>query len=33
MPFMPVNYYFLWQSVIVALIVGIAILLSGQEDI
>jgi len=25
MPFMPVNYYFLWQSVIVALIVGIAI--------
>ena len=26
MPFMPVNYYFLWQSVIVALIVGIAIL-------
>jgi len=26
MPFMPVDYYFLWQSVIVALIVGIAIL-------
>jgi putative ABC transport system permease protein len=26
MPFMPVNYYFLWQSVIVAIIVGIAIL-------
>ena len=26
MPFMPVNYYFLWQSVIVALIVGIAML-------
>jgi ABC-type lipoprotein release transport system permease subunit len=26
MPFMPVNYYFLWQSVIVALIVCIAIL-------
>ena len=25
MPFMPVNYYFLWQSVIVAIIVGIAI--------
>ena len=25
MPFMSVNYYFLWQSVIVALIVGIAI--------
>jgi ABC-type lipoprotein release transport system permease subunit len=26
MPFMPVDYYFLWQSVIVALIVGIAII-------
>ncbi len=26
MPFMPVNYYFLWQSVIVALIVCIAII-------
>jgi ABC-type lipoprotein release transport system permease subunit len=26
MPFMPVDYYFLWQSVIVALIVGLAIL-------
>jgi ABC-type lipoprotein release transport system permease subunit len=26
MPFMPVSYYFLWQSVIVAIIVGIAIL-------
>jgi ABC-type lipoprotein release transport system permease subunit len=26
MPFMPVSYYFIWQSVIVALIVGIAIL-------
>jgi ABC-type lipoprotein release transport system permease subunit len=26
MPFMHVNYYFLWQSVIVALIVGIAII-------
>jgi ABC-type antimicrobial peptide transport system permease subunit len=26
MPFMPINYYFLWQSVVVALIVGIAII-------
>ncbi len=26
MPFMPVDYYFLWQSVIVAIIVGIAII-------
>jgi len=26
MPFMPVDYYFLWQSVIVAVIVGIAII-------
>jgi putative ABC transport system permease protein len=26
MPFMPVDYYFLWQSLIVALIVGIAII-------
>jgi ABC-type lipoprotein release transport system permease subunit len=26
MPFMPVDYYFLWQSVIVTIIVGIAIL-------
>ena len=25
MPFMPINYYFLWQSVIVAMIVAIAI--------
>lgn len=25
MPFMPVDYYFLWQSIIVAIIVGIAI--------
>jgi len=26
MPFMPIDYYFLWQSVIVAVIVGIAII-------
>jgi len=26
MPFMPINYYFLWQSVIVAVIIGIAII-------
>jgi len=26
MPFMPVSYYFIWQSVVVALIIGIAIL-------
>jgi ABC-type lipoprotein release transport system permease subunit len=26
MPFMPVDYYFLWQSVIVAIIVGVAII-------
>lgn len=26
MPFMPVNFYFLWQSVIVAIIVGIALI-------
>jgi ABC-type lipoprotein release transport system permease subunit len=26
MPFMPVDYYFLWQSVVVAIIVGIAII-------
>jgi putative ABC transport system permease protein len=26
MPFMPIDYYFLWQSVIVALIVGLAII-------
>jgi len=26
MPFMPVNFYFLWQSVVVAIIVGIAII-------
>jgi ABC-type lipoprotein release transport system permease subunit len=26
MPFMPISYYFLWQSVVVALIVGIAII-------
>jgi ABC-type antimicrobial peptide transport system permease subunit len=26
MPFMPVDYYFLWQSVVVAVIVGVAII-------
>lgn len=26
MPFMPVDYYFLWQSVVVAIIVGIAVI-------
>jgi ABC-type antimicrobial peptide transport system permease subunit len=26
MPFMPVDYYFLWQPVVVAVIVGIAVI-------
>jgi ABC-type lipoprotein release transport system permease subunit len=31
MPFLPVDYYFLWQSVIVAVIVGIAILYPARK--